>query len=80
MFTTNSTFLAFSPNLAETVENQQRWQKKYHDSPTSKLCEFTNGYKVQVQDFSGKKGKWEEGTIEENTGTSNLFSQNARQV
>ena len=31
-------------------------KRNYHDSPTSKLCEFTNGNKVQVQDFSGKKG------------------------
>ena len=52
----------------ETVENQQRQQKKYHDSPTSKLREFTSGDKVQVQDFSGKKGKWEKGTIEKRIG------------
>ena len=57
-----------SPNLAETVENQQRQQKKYHDSPTSKLREFTNGDKVQVQVFSGKTGKWENGTIEKRLG------------
>ena len=53
-----------SPNLAEIVEKQQRQQKKYHDSPRSKLREFTNGDKVQVQVFNGKTGKWENGTIE----------------
>ena len=26
-----------SPNLAETVENQQRQQKKYHDSPNIQI-------------------------------------------
>ena len=36
----------------------------YHDS----LCEFTDGDKVQVQVFSGKTGKWENGTIEKRLG------------
>ena len=55
-FVMNSTF----PNLAEIVENQQRQQKKNHDSPTSKLCEFTIGDKVQVQVLwkDRKMGKW----------------------
>ena len=44
-----------SPNLAQIVENQQRQQKKYHDSLTNKLCECTSGDKVQVQDFSVKR-------------------------
>ena len=57
-----------SPNLAETVENKQKQQKKHHDSPTSKLHEFICGDKVQLQDFSGKKGRWEKGTIEKRLG------------
>ena len=52
----------------ETVEIQQKQQKKYHDSPTSKLCEFTCGDKVQVKYFSGKKGKRERRTIEKRLG------------
>ena len=36
--------------------------------PTSKLREFTNGDKVQVQIFSGETGKWENGTIEKRLG------------
>ena len=58
-----------SPNLAEIVEKQQRQQKKYHNSPTSKLHKFTNGDKAQVQVFNGKTGKWENGTIEKKMGT-----------
>ena len=52
------------PKLAETVENQQRQQKKFHDSDKPKLREFNKNDQVQVKDFSGKAKKWDDGLIE----------------
>ena len=53
------------PNLAETVKINRDSKRNI---PTSKLCEFTSGNKVQVQDFSGENEKWEKGTIEKRLG------------
>ena len=36
----------------ETVKNQERQQKKYHDSPTYKLRDFTSGDKVKYKIFN----------------------------
>ncbi len=57
------------PNLAETIEHQQRQQKKSHDSPNAKRREFNTGDRVQVKEFNSKNVKWNDGIIENRLGS-----------
>ena len=50
------------------MENEQRQQKKFHDSAKPKLQEFSKNDRVQVKDFSGNAKKWDEGIIESRLG------------
>ena len=57
------------PNLAETIEHQQRQQKKSYDSPNAKKREFNTGDRVQVKEFNSKNVKWNDGIIENRVGS-----------
>ena len=51
------------PNIAESVEKQQKNQKRYHDSANHKLREFKMHDGVQVKNFPGGAEKWKYGVI-----------------
>ena len=46
------------PNIAESVEKQQKNQQKYHDASNHKLREFKPHDGVQVRNFQGRAEKW----------------------
>lgn len=61
------------PNIAESVEKQQRNQQRYHDSAKHKLREFKMHDGVQVKNFQGGAEKWKYGVVVKQLGPLNYL-------
>ena len=61
------------PNIAESVEKQQKNQQRYHDLANHKLREFKMHDGVQVKNFQGGAVKWKYGVVVKRLGPLNYL-------